>query len=91
MITNNELEETGWEFIEKCPFRGKPVWVKDKHQTDIGLEANTFEFDPWNSHVTYNGGEFSSVRRIVQKIEDLEKFYEVLKPNELNQVVYRID
>jgi len=78
-ITTDSLGEEGWEYIEKCPFLGYPIWQKDKNPNDIGSYSPTFIYDPQKSEVIYSTGEFSTVRRKISSRTELRDFYRILK------------
>lgn len=78
-ITSDELIDEGWEYIEKCPFLGYPIWQKDMHHNDIGSYSPTFTYDPKKSEIIYSGGEFSTVRKKVETMNELCDFYLILK------------
>lgn len=77
-ITEDGLIDEGWEYVEKCPFTGYPIWQKDRHPNDLGSYGSTFVYDPKKSEVVYSTGEFSTVRKEVENMNDLCDFYRIL-------------
>lgn len=81
-ITPKRLKSNGWGFIKKCPYTGKSLYWKDKvlaPHLDIYMEV--FTFDPITSVVKYNGGEFSSISKKVNFMNELNSFYKTLRYN----------
>ncbi len=84
-ITKDTLELDGWKYIEKSPFTGKPIWVKQ--EISIGLEYGggtwykyEMQFNEYQSshQITYLGGEFSRVMKTVETMQQVKDFVKVL-------------
>ena len=78
-ITPRRLKRNGWQYMEICPFTNKPKWWKGTHKLPhIDLYTETFTYDSEDSTVTYNGGEFSKVKKTVTNMKELKLFYYTL-------------
>ncbi len=80
-ITSIKLIANGWKYIEKNPFTGKSVWVKDIHINDCGHECDSFIYTPELNRIYYSDGYNGSspVIRSVSLWKELINFYDVLK------------
>jgi len=75
-ITPRRLRKDGWTFIEKYPFNGKMVWIKDKHLLDTGKESESYVYTP-ELDAVYS--VVYGVKRVVMTMRELKKFYNFLK------------
>jgi len=78
-ITEKNLKKSGWRYMYKCPFTGKPKWYRGMHTSPIlDFTTETFSYNPETCQVTYHGGEFSTVTRTVSNMKELNRFFDVL-------------
>ena len=77
-----QLVTDGWKFIEKDIFTGKPTWVKNEiqHNGWISYKFYLTLNDYQNiSTIRFSGGEFSTVQRAIETIQQVRDFVKVLE------------
>jgi len=84
-ITKDTLEMDDWIFTEKSPWTGKPTWNKKlKVDDSVQYLVDIYEFSltlndyQGLSTITYNGGEFSMIKRVVETMQQVKDFVKVL-------------
>lgn len=84
-ITKDTLKMDGWVFTEKSPWTGKPTWNKNLKVEDSALyQVDIYEFsltlDDYQglSTIHYSGGEFSTIKRKVETMQQVKDFVKVL-------------
>jgi len=85
-ITKTSLEIDGWIFTETSPWTGKPTWNKNLNINETTrLQVDVYEFSlSLNDYlgistIRYNGGEFSTIQRTVETMQQVKDFVKVLK------------
>lgn len=80
-ITRENLELNGWTYKGISPFTGKPEYVIDESEDkySFGFKDHTFIYSPDKKMVRYTQGEFSTINKKIETLEELMNFYNVLK------------
>lgn len=75
-VSEEWLVSNGWSYVEKCPFKGVPIWVKDKYEDQLFGSADAFVYDTVKHRCTcFLIGEYGITKDISSEA-NLHKFYE---------------
>jgi hypothetical protein len=75
-VSEEWLVSNGWSYVKKCPFKGVPIWVKDKYEHSFFGAADAFVYDTVKHKCTcFLIGEYGITKDISSETH-LHKFYE---------------